>query len=255
MSLLETRQLTVRIAGRHVCQGLDLRLEAGERWCLLGRNGVGKTTLLLTLAGLRKADRGEVRINGETLDSHSPRTRARHIGLLPQDHQDLIPASVLETALTGRHPWLGHWQWESSADHDIAMAALDTVGLSGLQDRDAATLSGGERRRLGIATLLTQQTPVMLLDEPVNHLDIHQQIRMLEVLSNRTRNTQGSSLCVLHDLNLAARYCDKFLLLFDNGEQAQGSLEVALGQENLSRLYQHPLARIETERGPVWIPE
>jgi iron complex transport system ATP-binding protein len=254
MSLLHATRLDVSIAGHAVCHQLELRIEPGDRWCLLGRNGAGKTTLLHTLAGLRRAAGGQVTVAGDLLETLPHRKRAQRIGLLPQDHQDAFPATVLETALAGRHPWLGAWQWEGAADRCLAQDALAAVGLAGFEDRNIATLSGGERRRLGIATLLTQQTPLLLLDEPVNHLDIHQQVRMLELLVSQTTDAQRATLMVMHDLNLAARYCTKFLLLFGDGAHAQGSPEVALRTENLTRLYQHPLTRIETACGPVWIP-
>jgi iron complex transport system ATP-binding protein len=254
MPLLAAQGLAVSIAGHPVCRQLDLHIEPGARWCLLGRNGAGKSTLLHTLAGLRRADAGQLTVGGNALDRLSHRNRARHIGLLPQEHQDAFPASVLETALTGRHPWLGPWQWEGTTDRHIALAALAAVGLAGFEARNTATLSGGERRRLGIATLLTQQTPLRLLDEPLNHLDIHQQVRMLDLLTRRAQDTADAVLMVLHDLNLAARYCDKFLLLFGDGTHAQGSHEI-LDVSHLERLYGHPLLRIETRRGPVWVPD
>ena len=254
MHLLHATQLDVAIAGHTLCRRLELCIEPGERWCLLGRNGAGKTTLLHTLAGLRRPSGGQLSIQGLPLADLPHRQRAQRIGLLAQDHQDAFPASVLETALAGRHPWLGPWQWEGSTDRRIAHEALAAVGLAGFESRNVATLSGGERRRLGIATLLTQQTPLLLLDEPVNHLDIHQQVRMLELLAQQAADAERALLMAMHDLNLAARYCDKFLLLFGNGRHAQGSLEVALSAENLARLYQHPLSRIDSAHGPVWIP-
>jgi iron complex transport system ATP-binding protein len=254
MPLFTAQGLSVSIAGHPVCHQLDLRIEAGERWCLLGRNGAGKTTLLHTLAGLRRPDTGRLTVQGEVLGHLSHRNRARHIGVLAQEHRDVFPASVLETALTGRHPWLGPWQWEGAADRRIAQEALAAVGLAGFETRSTATLSGGERRRLGIATLLTQRAPLKLLDEPLNHLDIHQQVRMLELLMHQDPDAGGAVLLVLHDLNLAARYCGKFLMLFGDGTHAQGSHEI-LDATHLNRLYGHPLQRIETRRGPVWIPD
>jgi iron complex transport system ATP-binding protein len=251
--LLQAAQLEVSIAGHAVCRDLDLQIAPGDRWCLLGRNGAGKTTLLLTLAGLRPAAGGQLTVRGRPLTALAHRQRARHIGLLPQDHQDAFPASVLETALAGRHPWLGAWQWEGARDRKIAADALAAVGLAGFEARDTGTLSGGERRRLGLATLLAQQTPLQLLDEPLNHLDIHQQVRMLELLKQQATDAGRALLMVLHDINLAARYCNRFLLLFGDGTHAQGSHEV-LDANRLQRLYGHPLTRIDTGHGPAWLP-
>jgi iron complex transport system ATP-binding protein len=254
MSRLEAEQLGIRIGEIKVCSHLDLRINAGESWGLLGRNGVGKTTLLHTLAGLRRPDCGSVKLDGIPLASHSRRSIARHIGVLLQDHLDAFPASVMETVLIGRHPYLGPLQWEGAADYAAARASLRAVSLEGMETRGIATLSGGERRRLGIATLLTQDPQVLLLDEPTNHMDLHHQILILDLLRQRTRTEATSMLLVLHELNLALRYCDHFLLLYGAGETQQGPAEAVLTQPNLERLYGHPLQALQSPLGTIWLP-
>ena len=255
MSLLEASSLEITIGDTRVCQDLDLRIEQGERWCILGRNGTGKTTLLHTLAGLRPVDSGNIELNGEPLAGQDRKTVARHLGILLQDHHDNFPASVLETTLSGRHPWLGSFQWEDANDYQFAHTALKSVGLQGLEDRNVATLSGGERRRLGIATLLTQNPEILLLDEPTSHLDIHYQVHTLDMLKRLSTDTGKSLLLVMHDLNLALRYCDRFLLLFGDGQCVKGSAAEIITQENLDRLYQHPLQSLQGPDGPVWLPQ
>jgi iron complex transport system ATP-binding protein len=254
MHLLQTDALDVSIAGLTIVRGLTLRIAPGERWCILGRNGAGKTTLLHTLAGLHAPDRGRITLLGTPLESMPRRHVARHIGVLFQDHHDPFPATVLETVLTGRHPWLGPLAWETAADLAIARESLAATGLAALEQRSVGTLSGGERRRLGIATLLAQQPRLLLADEPANHLDIHQQVRMLDLLRQRVAGGERALCLVMHDINLAARCCDRFLLLFGDGSHLQGGPEDALTGANLERLYHHPLRRIEDAAGPVWIP-
>jgi len=254
MSRLEAAQLGIRIGGVEVCSQLDLRINAGENWGILGRNGAGKTTLLHTLAGLRRPDRGSVMLDGTTLPRLSRRSIARHIGVLLQDHQDAFPASVMETVLIGRHPYLGPLQWEGAADYAAATEALRAVGLECMETRDIASLSGGERRRLGIATLLAQDPNILLMDEPTNHMDFHHQILTLDLLKQRTRDGVKSMILVLHDPNLALRYCDHFLLLYGDGETLQGTAEAVLTQPNLERLYGHPLQALQGPRGTVWLP-
>ncbi|MGB7933277.1 MAG: ABC transporter ATP-binding protein [Gammaproteobacteria bacterium] len=254
MSRLEAEQLDIRIGESEVCSHLDLRINSGENWGLLGRNGVGKTTLLHTLAGLRRPDSGDVKLDGTPLSSLSRRSIARYIGVLLQDHQDAFPASVMETVLIGRHPYLGPLQWEGPADYVAATEALHAVELEGMGTRGIATLSGGERRRLGIATLLAQDPHLFLLDEPTNHMDLHHQILILDLLSQRTRAGAKSMLLVLHELNLALRYCDHFLLLYGAGETLQGTAEAVLTQPNLERLYGHPLQALQVPGGTVWLP-
>jgi iron complex transport system ATP-binding protein len=179
---------------------------------------------------------------------------ARQLGLLAQEHRDSFPASVMETALIGRHPFLGPLQWESHQDRRIARLALQAVDLQDLEERNVATLSGGERRRLGIATLLTQDPQLLLLDEPTNHLDVHHQVHVLELLRRKARDAAKSIIMVMHDINLASRYCNRFLLLLGEGRTAQGRAQDVLTRELLEQLYAHPLQAIPGPHGTVWLP-
>jgi len=255
MSLLATQALHVTIGTTAVCRNLELTIDSGERWCVLGRNGSGKTTLLHTLAGLRPPTAGNISLNNTPLAQISRKSAAQHIGLLFQEHTDSFPATVLETVLTGRHPWLGPLQWESGRDFAIARQALQEVGLDDMEQRIVNTLSGGERRRTGIACMLTQDPQLLLLDEPTNHLDIHHQIRMLDLLQEHVAQAHRAQLLVMHDLNLAVRYCNHFLLLFGNGETVQGTATAVLTQANLERLYQHPLQAVAGPHGTLWLPQ
>ena len=254
MTALRTERLDVSIGPVQVCVALELEIRPGECWCILGRNGAGKTTLLHTLCGLHAADAGQVLLNGHALGSLSRKTIARGIGLLLQDHDNAFPATVLETALVGRHPWLGTLQWESDDDRARAREALRETGLAGMETRMTTTLSGGEQRRLDLATLLTQNPDVYLLDEPTNHLDLHHQVRILKLLRALADNYQRAICMALHDINLAVRYCNRFLLLFGDGKTAQGNRDAVLTRANLERLYQHELRQIDTPDGPVWLP-
>jgi len=255
MTLLETQDLEVVIGSTTVCHGLDLAIRAGERWGILGCNGAGKTTLLLTLAGLRPPQSGLIALQQKALSALPRRQIAQLVGILFQEQTDVFPANVLDTVLTGRHPWLGPLQWESDADREKARSALQAVGLADIEQRLVTTLSGGERRRLGIATLLVQDPRLLLLDEPTNHLDVHHQIRTLQLLSGLAADDNRGLLLVMHDLNLAARYCNHFLLLFGDGETTQGSAAAVLTRANLERLYQHPLLPLQGPQGQVWIPQ
>ena len=170
--------------------------------------------------------------------------------MLQDDHDD-PETTVLETALLGRLPHLNWWQAESENDECIAHQALATVDLNALCERRAATLSGGERRRLALAALIAQQSPLLLLDEPTSHLDIHQQIALLDVLLALPQRTL---LMTLHDVNLAARYCTHVLMLFGDGEACAGTTEQMLSTVVLSRLYRHPVAVTETPQGKFYFP-
>ncbi|MDO8933464.1 MAG: ABC transporter ATP-binding protein [Rhodocyclaceae bacterium] len=249
--IIKARQLTVRIGACRVCTALDLDLAAGERLAILGRNGAGKSTLLSTLAGLREPDAGIINLAGQSYAELGLRAAARLRGWLGQERGDPFASTVLETVLTGRHPHLDRWAWESANDKDIARAALAAVGLAGMAERALQTLSGGERQRAAIATLLAQQPRLYLLDEPLAHLDLNHQIATLEMFAQRARTESIALVMVLHDPNLALRFCDRALLLFGDGRHVEGPVTDVLNEETLSQLYGHPLRRVEN----VFIPE
>lgn len=222
--------------GRLLVDALTLAADQGEVIAILGQNGAGKSLLLLTLAGLRESDGGGLKLLGEDLFS-TPRQRvARHLALLPQMTEDIFPASVLETALTGRHPHIGRFNWESAEDYAIADAALQTMGLGNMKERDILTLSGGERRRLAIAQVLTQAPDVFLLDEPTNHLDPQHQLDALRIFRAAADNG-ATVIATLHDVNLAVRFADRCLLLHGDGRWELGTSDEVLTASRLSDLY------------------
>lgn len=253
--LLACRRLAVSIAGKPVVRDLNFALEPGQRLAILGRNGVGKTTLLHTLAGLRAPESGEIMLSGDSYARLGPRCAARLRGLLAQQQSDAFSASVLETVLIGRHPHVSRWDWESAADAQLARAALAEVGLADLAQRSIQTLSGGERQRVALATLLVQQPRLYLLDEPLAHLDLNHQIAMLELLSRRVRNDSVALVMVLHDVNLAARFSDQVLLLYGDGENELGDSAALLDAARLSSLYGHPVRVIQDGEQCWFVPE
>ncbi|MCH4561540.1 ABC transporter ATP-binding protein [Halomonas sp. EGI 63088] len=253
MSRLETQGLVIDVPQRGDGRALDLLLEPGQVWGVLGPNGAGKTTLLHTLAGLRAPRRGEVRLDGRPLSALARRRVARQLGLVFQERLDGFPATVRETALIGRHPWLSPWQMEGGEDLRLAEAALARLDVGHLADRLVNTLSGGERQRLAIATVLTQAPRIWLADEPTNHLDLHHQTAVMALLAEQAGAGHAVMMC-LHDLNLAARWCDHLLLLYPDGEACWGPRDAMLVPSALERLYGQRLATAEVDGAPVFVP-
>lgn len=234
--LLESRNLRISVPGRLLVDSLDLSLQRGELIAILGQNGTGKTLTLLTLAGLRDADRGHVLLDGENILERKRQLTAQRLALLPQIVDDIFPATVLDTALIGRHPHIGPLKWESDEDHKIAGDALRTMGLEDMSTRNVLTLSGGERRRLAIAQVLTQTPDIYLLDEPTNHLDPQHQIDALRIF-RRAADAGAGVIACLHDVNLAVRFADRCLLLFGDGRWQLGESQEVLNESGLSELF------------------
>ncbi|MDT8448711.1 MAG: ABC transporter ATP-binding protein [Wenzhouxiangellaceae bacterium] len=256
MPLLEARDLSVSIGGVRVVDGLDLALAPGRSIGILGPNGAGKTTLLLTLAGVRGADGGEIRLHGTALARMSRRTIAQRLGMLIQNTRFAFDASCLEVALSGRHPHLPALASESAADIDIARAALAAVGLAAMEARSCRQLSGGEQRRLALATVLAQDPAVLLLDEPTNHLDPARQVEILDGLWRRLHQPgetlPGGQMMALHDINLATCYCTDVLMLFGEGRWEFAPTAEMLTENRLSRLYGCPIRAVSDGRQTVF---
>ena len=253
-TLLEARDLSVEIAGHTVCRGMNLAVHPGQCWAVLGINGVGKTTLLHTLAGLRGAQTGSLFLHGTPLTQWSGRTRAQQIGVVFQEEPDPFPATVAETILASRYPYLGWFGWETARDQECARSALAAMDLTALAHRETTHLSGGERQRLRIAAFLSQGTPIGLLDEPLNHLDPAYQVRILSLLRERTRTRDGALLMVFHDINFAARFCDHCLLIHGDGSTSAGPTTAVLTTTALQRLYHYPMMPVATHWGQGWLP-
>jgi iron complex transport system ATP-binding protein len=252
--LLTTRGLAVEIGGHCVTRALDLRIEAGQRLAILGRNGAGKSTLLATLAGLRPPTAGSIELGGTAYAALSSREAALRRAWLGQVQADPFGSTVLETALTGRHPHLGRWDWETTRDAELARSALAAVGLAGLERRQIHTLSGGERQRLAIATLLAQAAPLYLLDEPLAHLDLNHQMAVLELFSGAARDCGAGVVMVLHDPALAHRFCDEALLIDGDGHCELGMVDAILTAEKLSALYGYPLRQFADGSRRSFVP-
>ena len=250
--LLDCKKLRISVPGRLLVDELEFSLRRGEFVAVLGQNGAGKSLTLTTLAGLRAADRGQVLLHGENVFVRDRLRTAQQLALLPQVIDDIFPATVIETALIGRHPHISRMRWESAKDFAIANEALRMMGLDDLAARDILTLSGGERRRLAIAQVLAQAPEVYLLDEPTNHLDPQHQLDALRVF-RQTADQGAGVIASVHDANMAVRYADRCLLLYGDGQWEIGRSEDVLTESKLSGLFATPMEAVTWRNHKLFI--
>ncbi|MFF5075410.1 ABC transporter ATP-binding protein [Actinoplanes sp. NPDC000266] len=232
-----------RYGATPVIDGVDVVARPGRVLGLIGPNGSGKTTLLRLLYGALRSPAGSVTVDGAALGSLSPREAARRLAVVVQESGGETALTVAEMVLLGRGPHLSTFQRAGAADHEVAARALERVGATHLAARAFGGLSGGERQRVLIARALAQQATHLLLDEPTNHLDIRYQHEILHLV----RELGTCSIVVLHDLNLAARYCDDLVLLGDGGVVAAGPAGEVLDPAILEPVYGIGIKRLDLD--------
>ncbi len=231
-----------------VLRGVDLQVVHGEMLGLVGPNGAGKTTLLNLLGGTLKPGQGEVLVNGTNLHELRPKERARLIATVPQNPSMPHGFTALDMVLMGRNPHLRLLQWEGTKDVDVARRCLAMTGTDDLADRFVTSLSGGERQRVVIARALAQEAPLLLLDEPTAHLDLGYQASVLDVIEDVRRKARITVVAAIHDLTLAAQYCDRLAVLREGDISALGRAEDILTPDLVSWAFgaevcvvQHPI--------------
>ncbi|MDO8586535.1 MAG: heme ABC transporter ATP-binding protein [Armatimonadota bacterium] len=234
---LKISDLEVSYGLEPVVRGVSFDLKNGELVAVVGPNGSGKTTLLRALSRTIKPSKGAVYLDERDIFRFSSRELAREMAVVPQDSEVGFEFTALEIVLMGRSPHLGRFSLEGERDLEIAREAMEQTATLDIADRAVNTLSGGERQRVIIARALAQQPRVILLDEPTSHLDINFQVEILELIRRLVREKQIAALAVLHDLNLAAHYCDWMILLKDGRVHAAGEPEDVLTADNVRQVY------------------
>ncbi|MFD3946153.1 ABC transporter ATP-binding protein [Streptomyces sp. NPDC058579] len=231
---ITAEELSWSVAGTQVVREVSADIAPGETVGLLGPNGSGKSSLLRCLAGLRAPDAGTVRYDGESVRDWSARRIARQVAFVEQDSGADSDLRVADVVGLGRTPFRDRWRGPDAGDRAVVAAALERVGLTALADRSWKALSGGERQRAHIARALAQQPYALLLDEPTNHLDVKHQLELMELLTG----TDQTVLVALHDLSLAARYCDRLLLVHHGRLIASGTPTAVLTAERLAEVFE-----------------
>lgn len=231
--------------GCFTIDALDVELPAGQITGIIGPNGSGKTTLIRALSRLLAPDGGAVYLDGRAIADLSTREVARQLAILPQSATPPDGVTVRELAAYGRHPHKGLLEGTSDDDRDAIAWALDVTGMDEMADRHVDSLSGGERQRAWIAMALAQDTEILLLDEPTTHLDIRYQVEVLSLVHQLNRREEITVGWVLHDLNQAAAYSDRLVLMRDGEVAARGPPDETLTPDTLERVFGVPITVTE----------
>jgi iron complex transport system ATP-binding protein len=247
--LLSADQLSVRLAGNRIVDGVSLDLNAGELVALVGPNGAGKTTLIRALAGLLPAA-GAITLDGRPLAAFSARERARRIAYLPQGHAFHWPMQVAAVVALGRHPHADPFSPLSGDDRAAVAQALATTATEPLAERTVTTLSGGEQARVALARALATQAPILLADEPTMSLDPRHQLVVMELLA---RAAQGGNavLAIVHDLALAARFAGRVIVMDRGRLVACGPPRDVLTPQRIAEVFAVEAVITDTAAGAI----
>ena len=235
--MLEIENISIGFGVREVLRDVSFALLEGEIIALLGPNGAGKTTLIRAMNGTLPVQSGEIVISRKRLSEISRREIARHIAVVAQENETKFPVSVLQFVLSGRFVHGNAFGWETENDIEIARRALADCELGDLADRLMNELSGGERQRVVLARALATGAQTLLLDEPTANLDIAHQAMMFRLVRERCKTSNASAVVITHDLNLAAAFADRVLLLKDGKMFAIGPPRDVLTEENIAAVF------------------
>ena len=232
--MITLQHITVRFGDRRILDDINAEVVPARITAVMGPNGCGKTTLLRCIGGLLEPNEGQALIDGQPVQDYSARALAQKVAFVRQQTQTDFDFSAFETVLMGRNPYQKRLQNESQADWDIVEQCMRQTNTWHLRFSKPHQMSGGELQRVMIARALAQQTPVLLMDEPVSNLDIAHQLEIMRLLQNDNGKT---ILIVIHDLNLALQFCDD-LMLFHSGKLLyQGPVAGGLTPQNIQTVY------------------
>lgn len=217
------RELSIGYGEKRVLSDVNLRIPAGRLTTLIGANGCGKSTLLRHIARLEKPIAGGIELEGKPLQSYSNQHFAHKLAMLPQSPTTFADMTVFDVVKLGRFPHQSFFQQWSKEDEMVVEQVLQLTGLDKMAGQIMSKLSGGQRQRAWIALTLAQQSQIILLDEPINHLDLHHQIEILDLVSQLQQEQGKTILLVLHDINLACRYSHYLVALAEGGVYREGN--------------------------------
>ena len=235
--MLSVNQLSLSRQGNTLLDNLSLQIETGKLYALIGHNGSGKSTLIKALSGEMVPSQGSVMLDNQPIHKLPAKMLARDVAYLPQRLPDAAAFTVAELVMLGRYPHQKWLQKPNEQDHRAVERALALTQTQCFSDRTVATLSGGERARVWLAMCLAQQTRYLLLDEPLAALDVVYQVEVIKLIRQLVDEQGLGVVIILHDINLAAQFCDEFIAL-KNGKLCHiGDVESTMSQEVLQRIF------------------
>lgn len=226
---------------KEVIKDVNMTVEEGDFVALIGSNGTGKSTLIKCVSGLLPLKRGEIEICGKSLSSMSNKERARLVAVVPQSYYVEYDFKVEDIVMMGRNPYLSFRERESTKDYDIVKEAMEMTNTEVFRGRSYNALSGGEKQRVILARAIAQQPQIILLDEPTSALDLHHQIEVMELIAKLNREDNITIMAVLHDINLASRFCRRVVMLKEGVVVADGTPTEVVNKDNMEELYQMKL--------------
>lgn len=236
-AVIDIHDLDYTVGLSHILEGINVSFERGKFIGIIGPNGSGKTTLLRHISAWLKPKRNSVIINGKDVLSFSDRELSRQMALVAQSTKVEFEFTAMDIVLMGRSPYVSRFEDEGEEDLRIAKEAMEATRTWHLRDRTVNSLSGGELQRVMVARALAQNTDILLMDEPISHLDIQHQIQILDLARKLQMEKGLTVVIVLHDLNLAAQYCDEFILLHNGRIYCSGPADKVLTEENIREVY------------------
>lgn len=240
-NILEFHQIAAGYGNREILKDVTMAIREGDFAGLIGSNGTGKSTLIKCVSGLLPLKRGKIMICGRENTSLKSRERAQMVAVVPQSYHVEYDFTVEDIVMMGRNPYLSFRKKESQTDRDIVEEAMQMTNTAVFRDRFYNELSGGERQRVILARAIAQKPRIILLDEPTSALDVHHQIEVMELITRLNRKEHMTVLAVLHDINMASRFCQRMIMLQEGVVTADGTPREVINRQNMESLYKMKL--------------
>ncbi|MDD4504579.1 MAG: heme ABC transporter ATP-binding protein, partial [Clostridiaceae bacterium] len=234
---IQVEKLSFRYELKKVLEQVDINVKKGSFFCLVGPNGSGKSTLLRVISAALKPQKGVVYFEGRNINDMKNRSIAKMLSFVPQNTSLEFDFKVYDVVLMGRYPYVNKLKGETREDLEIAEKAMEYTNTTHLRDRSFMELSGGERQRVILAQALAQDTDILILDEPVSHLDLQHQVEILNLIKKMCVDRKLTAITVLHDLNLASAYSDYIVMIKEGEVKRQGTPFETLTTSNIKEIF------------------